>query len=158
MFYTKDEKSIPETVISGVLECNIPMAAHKQKEHFNDMLCISLSDHNVDKIKEIQKTILQYEEDTIDKDTLCRILKENGVKEEDINVFRSNYCELEKKNGTIDFITNNISDKKAIIEMNKVEIIAPAEESFFSIQKVDGRKCIVIPITGELSLNGIPCN
>lgn len=158
LFYTKDEKFLPEDMISNVLECDIPMPAHKQRECFNDILSVSLADHNIEKVNEIQKAILEYEKDTIDKDTLCRILKENGIGEDEINAFRNNFYELEKNIGNAAFTKSNISDKKTSIEMGQVQIVAPAEENFFSIQTINGRKCIVIPVSGNLILNGISCN
>lgn len=158
LFYTKDTKRIPESVIAEVLQCKTPLAAYKQKKYFDTILSMSLADRDPKTINEIQKSIAECEKERLDEDSLCQILKVNGIGESEMQAFREKFKEMVRTTGSREFVKTNISNKKTMINMGNVQISAPVEESFFTIEKVNGRRSIVIPVSETVLLNDVTCN
>ena len=83
------------------------------------------------------------------------ILNKAGIRDEDLQDFDTAYDENVGEEGKIQ--ASNVT-AKAKLEIHTPDIsirISPNRSDLIEERMIDGRRCLVIPITDELTVNGI---
>lgn len=167
LYYTKKPSDIHDELVTEILGCEPPLTADVQKETFTNIIEESLGeDCSYDAVKNIHESLsLMLEEskedlrpETIDREELKNVLLDSGVKEENINILdKKIYDNEELKSGL--HLGNLVNTRSFDVKMPNISIkISPESVHLLETKIVDGRKSIVIPITDEVEVNGVPVN
>lgn len=163
LYYSKKPSLINSEFIDKFIGCKPPLTADDQKETFIDILEEVLGEEcDYESVKNIQEDLnLLIEESKenerspiLHKDEFKSILSENGVKSDRIDII-DNKEELEA--GL--HLTNLVNSRKFEIKTPTISIkVSPESTDLIDTKIIDGRKSIVIPITEDIELNGVPIN
>ena len=93
---------------------------------------------------------------TLSRNSLKNLLETSGVSEEKLQTFDANFDRAAA--ASVQLYANNIASTKSF-EVKTPEVVIkvnPDRADLVETREIDGRKCIVIEITDEVSVNGIP--
>lgn len=144
LYYNKDTKVMNEEFITDCLGTNRMLSYQEQVDCFRDAIPKDISFEKYDQIQESINEIAGRKEDS----------ESESFTPEDMNKLLTNVdMETECEMGC-PITLGNVSGKKKIKLSDAV--IAADETCDLSIQLVNGRKCLVIPINGiEMEYNGV---
>ena len=164
LYYSRDAEDLHLDFTEAVLGCRTPLPAGLQKEAFDLVLEQSLGERcDFETVKEIHDALLERKEeheDDPDPDSLGIgdvrvILSRAGVREEEIRGLEEAYEENIGKDERI--LASNIRAKNQF-EVHTPDVtitVSPDRTDLVETRVIDGRKCIVIPVTDEVLVNGI---
>ena len=164
LFYSKNPKDLYADFAGSVLGCSPGMTAPLQKEIFTELVeevlgeacdfetVIGLHDQ-LHELKEEQKN--SPDPIVLDQGEIRNLLSLSGVKEETLEHFDSSYENAAGEN--TEFTASNIcSARKLEVSTPDVEIrISPDRSDLVEQRFIDGRPCLIIPVTDEVRINGI---
>ena len=166
LYYTKNAEQLQESFIEQMFGCSsIPLSAENQKETFNTILSETLGeDCDYSIVKNIHETLNEMIEEHKDEPEplalsqyeVKRLLEDSGVPDEKLESFEYTYQTVagEKTALLAENITNtkkmNIETPDVIIKVN------PEYASLLETRFIDGRQCLVIPISEHMEVNGVP--
>lgn len=164
LYYSKNAEDLHFDFTDTLLGCQLPLSAGEQKEAFGHVVEQSLGEKcDFETVREIHEALWERQEeheDDPDQDSLSLpdvrvILSRAGVQEEDLDGLQEAYEENIGKDETI--LTSNVRAKtKFEVHTPDVTIsVSPDRTDLIQTQMIDGRKCIVIPVTDEVYVNGI---
>ncbi len=167
LYYTKKPDSIHDELVMELLGCEPPLTADVQKETFTNIIEESLGeDCSYEAVKNIHENLsIMLEEskedmrpETIDREELKSVLLDSGVKEENINILDKKIYENEELKSGL-HLTNLVNTRSFDVKMPNISIkVSPESVHLIETKIVDGRKSIVIPVTDEVKVNGVPVN
>lgn len=163
LYYTKTPKKPNEVMITEVLGCEFTMSSEQQAAIFTNILEDSLGDSlTCETLKKFQHNVSEVmavaEQDsarqTLNKNEIKTLLERADVDEKALKAFDENY---EKDLGDAEL------DPVNLIETNKIDVKAPnisvsvKKEAMekVEIKIIGGRKQLVIPLDGDVEMNGI---
>ena len=164
LYYSKDSEDLHFDFTDALFGCQAPLSAGLQKEAFDLMVEQSLGEKcDFETLKEIHEVLLEREEehqDDPDPDNLGVsdvrvILSKAGVLADDMQSLEEAYEENVGKDGTL--LASNVR-AKAKFEVHTPDVtitVSRDRTDLVETKMIDGRKCIVIPITDEVLVNGI---
>ncbi len=164
LYYSKSAEKIHEDFIDSVLGCGEPLTAGEQKESFKALVEESLDgSQDIDVVKNVYENLnnkLSENKDNptpviLDKAEIKTILGASGVSYEKMNAFDENF---EHEFGEKDEVyASNIANTRSFdLKMPDVTVkVNPERMDLVETKEVDGRRCIVIEINDELTINGI---
>ena len=166
LYYTKNAEQLQESFIEQMFGSDsIPLSAENQKETFNTILSETLGeDCDYSIVKNIHETLNEMIEEHKDEPEplalsqyeVKRLLEDSGVPDEKLESFEYTYQTVagEKTALLAENITNtkkmNIETPDVIIKVN------PEYASLLETRFIDGRQCLVIPISEHMEVNGVP--
>lgn len=164
LYYSRDSEDLHFDFTDAMLGCKAPLSAGEQKEAFDLVVEQSLGEKcDFETVKEIHDALWERQEEHVDDpdpDSLSLpdvrvILSRAGVMEDDMEGLEEIYEENIGKDGTI--LASNVRAKtKFEVHTPDVTItVSPDRTDLVETRIIDGRKCIVIPITDEVLVNGI---
>jgi hypothetical protein len=164
LYYSKNGESIQPSLIDALVGSDTPLTAKNQKEAFNTIIKETLGeDCNYDSVISINETLNEAiaankdEEGPVllNKSDVKQLLSKSGVAPENLEVFDSKCDEVIP--GDMPMVATNVANtKKWNIETPSVVINVPPEKAgIIEKKKVDGRECLVIPIDGQIKINGV---
>ncbi len=166
LYYVKNVNDMHEEFISEGLGCAETVPAEHQKQIFQSIIedvVVNQSDYEViDIVRDINENITEmiennvYDEPvTFDKDGIKNLLKNSGVKEEDLQKVDKKF-EEDFKDDMV-FTADSIQEKKKFqVKTNDVTIdVKPENSHIVKIKMIDGIKCLVIPMDDNVEINGI---
>ena len=173
LLYTKDSKEFDLGFMNYVLNCRVPLPAPRQKDIFNEIISETLEDECdyevVKNIHEELSTIIETRKEdptipeTISKKEIKNIFENSGVKAERMENFDRRYdahFEEEKEEDNSFYVKNLYpSANKVEIKTANVSIKVDADKmDVIETKIIEGKKCLVIRVDEELTVNGIRVN
>ena len=186
LYYTKKPEEIHEEFIRYIFGTGMPVTAGNQKEAFQTIITDTLGmDCDYEVIRNIHENLNEMIEEqkdspeplTLSRNSLKNLLETSGVSEEKLQTFDANFDRAAAASvnqrpvaegseetlpapapGKVQLYANNIASTKSF-EVKTPEVVIkvnPDRADLVETREIDGRKCIVIEITDEVSVNGIP--
>ncbi len=164
LYYSKDAEDLHFDLTDRLLGCTLPLTAGLQKEAFRQVVEQTLGENcsfeNVLMIHDTLREKAEQEKEnpdpiSFDKHDVKVILSKAGVEEEKLQNFDTVYDENVGEDGKIQ--ASNVTAKtKLDIHTPDISIrISPDRSDLIEERIIDGRRCLVIPVTDELTVNGI---
>ncbi len=164
LYYSKDSEDLHFDFTDLLLGCQTPLSAGLQKEAFQLVVEQSLGEKcDFETVKEIHEALRERDEEHVDDqdpDTLGLsdvrvILSKAGATDDTLEQLDEVYEENIGKDSRI--VAANVRAKtKFEVHTPDVNItVSPDRTDLIETREIDGRKCIVIPITDEVMVNGI---
>ncbi len=164
LYYSKNAEALHDQFIDQVLGCTAPMSAGGQRDSFNMLVEETLGDdcdyNTVISIHEKLNELIEAQKDepepvVLTKPEVKRLLEDCGVAEEKLDTFDQQY-ELVAGDAPSLMASNIASPRKFEVKTPDVVVkIDPERAELIETKVIDGRKCLVIPMEGEIEVNGI---
>ena len=164
LYYSKNAEALHDQFIDQVLGCTAPMSAGGQRDSFNMLVEETLGDdcdyNTVISIHEKLNELIEAQKDepepvVLTKPEVKRLLEDCGVAEEKLDTFDQQY-ELVAGDASSLMASNIASPRKFEVKTPDVVVkIDPERAELIETKVIDGRKCLVIPMEGEIEVNGI---
>lgn len=166
LFYSRSTKEVRSDFIDAVFKTKLPMSPAQQKETFNSAVADTLKKEcsfelmkgvhsSLRQIIETHKELKDPEPLVITVEEAGEILEKNGMPESEYEPFLS---ECKEKFGSDAAISpeNIIPGKKMEIHTGSVKISADPEfGNLIKTGTVNGKKYLLIPLEGDIELNGM---
>ncbi len=159
LFYTKSGKDMQEDFLDGMFGCSAPVTAPAQKELYQQWVEDSIGEGgNIEIVTALNDKMIELleenEQHKLTGDVLQVMLRE--VESERLSTFKEVF---EKTIGDKELSLSNLVDKSLTVSVGEIAVKASdLEKHNVSIQRIDKRKCIVIPVSGAVDVNGIVMN
>ncbi len=164
LLYSKDANLFQNRLIEDFLRCILPMAADSQKEAFNALVEETLGDAcGFEAVKAIHEQLAERLEEnkenpeplTLSKSEVRSLLSENGADEERLSRFEARYEEAAGSDASI-LASNVVNSRKFEIRTPDVVVqVKPEQAALVETRILDGRPFLVIPMEGQVEVNGI---
>ena len=164
LYYTKNAEQLRSTFVDEMFGCTTPLSAGGQRDSFNALVEETLGDDCAyDTVMNIHEKLNEWVESQKDspdpavltKPEVKRLFEECGVEDEKLETFDQTYEAIAGENASL--MANNITNtRRTEIKTPDVVIhVDPDRAMLIETQVIDGRKCIVIPMEGDVEINGI---
>ncbi|MCC2254555.1 DUF4317 domain-containing protein [Ruminococcus sp. CLA-AA-H200] len=162
LYYSKKSMDLQPDLIEGLLGTAVPMPCEAQKETFHKIIEDVLGDDaSCAKICEIQRAINEMAEDChgdapieAGEQEIKKVLESCEIPEEKLQRFHEIYEGYAGERGK--FLLTNLSEEKKFTLRMQDTTITTQPDSTIDLEVINGRKCIVIPVYGNVEVNGIP--
>ena len=164
LYYSKDSEDLHFDFTDRLLGCALPLSAGLQKEAFQQVVEQALGENcSFEMVKEIHDTLREAAEEAKDdpdpvsfgKHDVKVILSKAGAEDDDLRDFDTVYDENVGEDGRIQ-AANVMSRTKFEVHTPDITIsVSPDRTDLIEERMIDGRRCLVIPVTEELTVNGI---
>ncbi len=166
LYYSKDSEDLHFDLTDKLLGCQIPLSAGLQKEAFQTVVEETLGrDCSFDTVKNLHDSLQKIQQQardadspdpvSLDKMTVRSLLEESGATAEDMAAFDTTYEENAGEDGKL-MLANVIGSRKFEVHTPDVTITVSPDRTDLVQQKIiDGRECLVIPISDDVQVNGI---
>ena len=165
LYYARKAQELHEEFIEGVVGGPVPLSFSDQKETFREIVEETVgSVCGYDTARQINDNLTEMIEEhedepeplSLDRVDMRHLLENSGIPEERIRDFDQIY--REKAGDDTTFLADNLVDTKNVqVKMPDVQIKVNAlRTDLLQVQLVDGRRCLVIPLEGDIELNGMP--
>ena len=166
LYYSKDSEDLHFDLTDKLLGCQAPLSAGLQKEAFQTVVeetlgrdCSFETVRNLhDSLQEIQQQAKDADSPdpvSLDKVTMRNLLEKSGASPEDMHTFDQSFEENAGEKGTL-MLSNVCSSRKFEVHTPDVTVtVSPDRTDLVRTQIIDGRECLVIPISDDVQVNGI---
>lgn len=162
LYYSRDAENMHFDLTDKLLGCELPLTAGGQKEAFEAVVEETLGDScDFDTVKALHDSIREMQENAKDspdpveitRTDMKNLLSEAGA--QTLEAFDASYDKNAGEDET--FMASNIAPaRKFEVRTPDVVIsVSPDRSDLVEQRIVDGRPCLVIPITDEIQVNGI---
>ncbi len=164
LYYSKKSEERKDGFVEQLFGCPLPLSADTQKETFQALIEESLGeDCDIETVKSIHERLSELAQEhkeepeplALDKNEVKTILADSGVANEKLFEFDRHYDETAGENTSL--LMNNVMNTKSFeVKMPDVVIkVNPERTDLIETRSIDGRECLVIPLDGSVSVNGI---
>lgn len=164
LYYSKNAEQLRSTFVDELFGCVTPLSAGGQRDSFNALVEETLGeDCAYDTVMNIHEKLNEWVESQKDapepavltKPEVKRLFEECGVEKEKLETFDSCYEATAGENTAL--MASNITNTRRMeIKTPDVVIhVEPDRAELIETKIVDGRKCLVIPMEGDIEVNGI---
>lgn len=166
LYYSKDSEDLHFDLTDKLLGCQIPLSAGLQKEAFQTVVEETLGkDCSFDTVKNLHDSLQKIQQQakdadspdpvSLDKVTVRNLLEESGATAENMAAFDTTYEENAGEDGKL-MLANVMSSRKFEVHTPDVTVTVSPDRTDLVQQKIiDGRECLVIPISDDVQVNGI---
>ena len=164
LYYSKNAEQLRSVFIDELFGCHVPLSAGGQRDSFQALVEETLGeDCNYDTVVTIHEKLndlIESQKDNPDpvvltKPEVRRLFEECGVEDEKLESFDEHYEQTAGENSTL-MAANITNTRKFEVKTPDVVVqIAPERAELLETRVIDGRKCLVIPMEGEVLVNGI---
>ena len=164
LYYSKNAEKLRSTFVDELFGCETPLSAGGQRDSFNALVEETLGeDCAYDTVMNIHEKLNEWVESQKDspepavltKPEVKRLFEECGVEEEKMETFDQCYEATAGENASL-MVSNITNTRRTEIKTPDVVIhVDPDRAALIETQIIDGRKCIVIPMEGDVEINGI---
>ena len=164
LYYSKNANELRDIFIDELLGCTAPLSAGGQRDSFNALVEDTLGDDcrydTVLSIHEKLNDLIESQKDELEpvvltKSEVKRLFEECGVEDEKLQSFDEQYEITAGEKSSL--VASNITNTKRF-EIKTPDVVVhvdPERADLVETRVIDGRKCLVIPMEGEVELNGI---
>lgn len=164
LYYSKNPEELHFEFTDELLGCTLPLSADSQKEVFHSLIEETLGEscdyEIVRNIHENLHEITEEKKDSPDPVILSQaevknLLALSGVENEKLDTFDQHFEEMAGSNTS--FLASNImNSRKFEVKTPDITIqVSPDRPDLVETKIIDGRPCLVIPITDQVQVNGI---
>ncbi len=165
LYYSKDAEDLKEDFVNELLSCPLPLSAGGQKETFQTLVEDTLGETcQLEMVKNIHEKINEMIEGhkeepeplELGKNEVKTIFASSGVANEKLEEFDRRYDETAGERTS--FLANNLINTRTF-EVKTPDVVvrvSPDRTDLVETQIVNGRRCLVIELSGEVEVNGIP--
>lgn len=164
LYYSKNAEQLRSTFVDELFGCDTPLSAGGQRDSFNALVEETLGeDCAYDTVMNIHEKLNEWveaqknspEPAVLTKPEVKRLFEECGVEEEKMETFDQCYEATAGENASL-MVANITNTRRTEIKTSDVVIhVDPDRAALIETQIIDGRKCIVIPMEGDVEINGI---
>ena len=165
LYFSKQAEDLQPEFIENALGCTFPMSAGSQKNTFHSVVMNTLGEEcEYDVIRNIHDNLNDILEEAkespeppvLTKPELKRLLSNSGVTEERMETFDSNFDHIAGEK--TEFLVPNIAEtRKFSIETPDIVIkVNPERADLVETRVINGRRCLVIEMTDQVEVNGVP--
>ena len=164
LYYSKNAEKLRSTFVDELFGCETPLSAGGQRDSFNALVEETLGeDCAYDTVMNIHEKLNEWVEAQKDspepavltKPEVKRLFEECGVEEDKMETFDQCYEATAGENASL-MVSNITNTRRTEIKTLDVVIhVDPDRAALIETQIIDGRKCIVIPMEGDVEINGI---
>ena len=164
LYYSKNAEDLHEGFVETLSGCTVPMTAKDQQETFNLLIEETLEEtcdyELVRTIHERLNDLIEAEQDNpepirLDKQEVRSLLESSGANEEKMEAFDRNFDEAAGEKAAL-LVSNVANTRKFEIKTPVITIqVAPDYADLVETTIIDGRRCLVIGIDDNVTVNGI---
>ena len=165
LFYSKDAGDAHAEFLKAAFRLEAVMPAEEQTENFQTLLAQSLGrECSLDVVQEMHEVVSGLIEEQgrddeplmLSKQDVARMLTDGGVSEDRVEAFRKGY-DATFGAGAVLPAVNVVTPKQFKVEMPSVSIkVDPKQADLLETRVIDGRSYLLIPIEGDIAVNGQP--
>lgn len=164
LYYTKDAEELKEGFVDEMFSCPLPLSAGTQKETFRSLIEDTLGETcELQAVKNIHEKLGEMIEEhrdepqplVLDKNEVKTLFANSGVSNEKLEEFDRRYDETAGEETSM--LASNIIDTKTF-EVKTPDVVVkvkPERTDLVDTRIVDGRRCLVIELDGEVVVNGV---
>lgn len=164
LYYAKDAEELREEFVNQLLGCPLPLSAGTQKETFQTLIEETLGETcDIEVVKSIHEKLNEMVEEhkeeptplVLDKNEVKSLFANSGVVNEKLEEFDRCYEECAGEDTPL-YVSNVVNTRSFEVKTPDVVIkVNPEHINLIETQNIDGRECLVIPLSGEVVVNGI---
>lgn len=165
LFFSKDSRDAHEAFLKAAFNVEAVMPAAEQTENFQMLLAQSLgTECSLDVIQEMHEAVtgLIEEQDKnaeplmLTRKDVARVLTDGGVSPERVEAFQEGFDATFGAGAMIPAV-NLVTPKQFKVDLPSVSIkVDPKQADLLETRVIDGRSYLLIPIDGDISVNGQP--
>ena len=167
LFFSKDAGDAHEAFLKAAFNVEAVMPASEQTDNFQALLAQTLgTECSLNVVQEIHETVSELiEEQQKDKDAeplmlskqdVARVLTDAGVSEERAQAFQQGF-DATFGAGSVLPAVNLVTPRQFKVDLPSVSIrVDPKQADLLETRVIDGRSYLLIPIDGDISVNGQP--
>ena len=165
LFFSRDSRDSHEAFLKAAFNLEAVMPAAEQTENFQALLAQSLgTECSLELVQEMHEAVSdmiagQEKDDEplmLSKQDVARVLTDGGVSEERVEAFRNGF-DAAFGAGTVLPAVNVVAPKQFKVDLPSVSIkVDPKQADLLETRVIDGRSYLLIPIDGDISVNGQP--
>ena len=164
LYYVKNKKDLNQQFMENMLGCTAPLSAPDQHEVFLELVEATLQDScDYETVRELYDQVHTLSESqrenpdpiVLGQPEMRHLLMNSGVGAEQMEAFDECYEQTIGEGGELTAV-NMLPQPKYEVQTPDVLIRVSADRSdLVERRMIDGRPCLVIPITDEVRINGI---
>lgn len=164
LYYSKDAKEFCGELMEQLLGCHQPMTAPVQKAAFQSLVEESLGDDcSYSTVRSLHEKLNELVEEkknepelpTLGKAEVKTLLERSGASEEAIKRVEERFEEDFGPKESL-LVTNVAETKKFEVKAPEISVkVTPEFAEMMEIKEIDGANCLVIPLSGDVEVNGI---
>ena len=164
LYYTKSADDLHTDFTDRLLGCVLPMPAKSQRQAFTDIVEETLGeDCSYEVVQNLHENLHELNEQLKDspdpvilhQSEIRNLLEESGADAAQMERFDTHF-EENAGTGTVFLASNLTGMRKYEVKTPDVTIqVSPDRADLVEKRMIDGRLCLVIPITDEVQVNGI---
>lgn len=165
LFFSKDAGDAHADFLKAAFNLEAVMPAAEQTENFQALLAQSLgAECSLDVVQEMHEVVSGMIEEQgkdneplmLSKQDVARMLTDGGVSEERVEAFQNGF-DATFGAGAVLPAVNVVTPKQFKVDLPSVSIkVDPKQADLLETRVIDGRSYLLIPIDGDISVNGQP--
>ena len=165
LFFSRDSREAHADFLKTAFGVEAEMPAAAQTESFQTLLAQSLGrECSLDVVQEMHEVVSGLIEDqakdeeplTLSKKDVARMLSDGGVSAEKVEAFQEGFDKTFGAGAVLPAV-NVVSPKQFKVELPSVSIrVDPRQADLLETRVIDGRSYLLIPMDGDISVNGQP--
>lgn len=164
LYYSKNAEELHFDFTDSLLGCELPLSADSQKEAFHTLIEETLGeDCDYEIVRNIHENLhglVEEQKDSpdpvvLDQAEVKNLFAASGVSDEALEAFDQRFADTAGSNAS--FLAANVMNaRKFEVRTPDVTIqVSPDRPDLVETRVIDGRPCLVIPITDEVQVNGV---
>ena len=164
LYYSRDAKEFCADLIEQLLGCHQPMTAPVQKAAFQTLVEESLGeDCSYSTVRSLHEKLNEFIEEkknepdipALGKAEVKTLLERSGASDEAVRRVEERFDEDFGPQESL-LVTNVAETKKFEVKAPEISVkVTPEFAEMMEIREIDGASCLVIPLAGEVEVNGI---
>ena len=165
LFFSMDAGNAHGDFLKAAFNLEAVMPAVEQTENFQALLAQSLgTECSLDVVQEMHEVVSDMIEEQgkddeplmLSKQDVARMLTDGGVSEERVEAFQNGF-DATFGAGAVLPAVNVVTPKQFKVDLPSVSIkVDPKQADLLETRVIDGRSYLLIPIDGDISVNGQP--
>ena len=165
LWYAKNEKTRHEELAGALLGMELPRPETAERDVFHEVIELALGeDCDFENVRNISEAVNRIAEEgkeagepaLVEKHDIRRILCDSGADEAAIERFDAAYEEIIGEEAQPLLVENIAEPKKLSIQSEQLRIdIKPESAELIETRVIDGREYFLIPVTEQVTVNGI---
>lgn len=165
LFYSKDQNEAHADFLKAAFNLEAEMPAVEQTETFQALLAQSLGKEcSLDVVQEMHEAVStmldeQGKDDEplmLSKADVARVLTDGGVSQEKVEAFENGFDKTFGTGAVLPAV-NVVTPKQFRVDLPSVSIkVDPRQADLLETRVIDGKSYLLIPIDGDISVNGQP--
>ena len=165
LFFSKDCNEAHEAFLKAAFDADAVMPAAEQTENFQSLLAQTLgTECSLDVVQEMHEAVstLIEEQDKdaeplmLSKQDVARVLTDGGISPERVEAFQEGFDKTFGAGAALPAV-NVVTPKQFKVDLPSVSIkVDPKQADLLETRVIDGRSYLLIPIDGDIAVNGQP--